>query len=71
MAPIHDRMPVLLDPTDWATWLDESMEQASQLIVPYADGALQCRPVNRRMSRPTEDEAGLIERVSGLEGIVG
>lgn len=71
MTPIHDRMLVLLDQQDWATWLDGSMEQAAQLIAPYADGALQCWPVDRRMSRPTENEAVLIERVGSLEGIVG
>ena len=71
MAPIHDRMPVLLDPRDWSTWLEGSMEQAAQLIAPYADGALQCWPVDRRLNRPTEEGAGLIERVGGLEGIVG
>ncbi len=71
MAPIHDRMPVLLNPTDWATWLEGSMEQAAQLIAPYADGALQCWPVDRRLNRPTEVGAGLIERVNSLEGIVG
>ena len=71
MAPIHDRMPVLLNPTDWATWLEGSMEQAAQLFAPYADGALQCWPVDRRLNRPTEEGAGLIERVGGPEGIVG
>ena len=71
MAPIHERMPVLLNPTDWATWLEGSLEQAAQLIAPYADGALQCWPVDRRLNRPTEEGAGLIERVGGPEGIVG
>ena len=71
MAPIHDRMPVLLNPTDWATWLEGSMEQAAQLIAPYADGALQCWPVDRRLNRPTEEGAGLIERVGGLERMAG
>ena len=71
MTPIHDRMPVLLNPTDWATWLEGSMEQAAQLIAPYADGALQCWPVDRRLNRPTEEGAGLIERVGGLERMAG
>ena len=24
VAPVHDRMPVILDPRDWDAWLDES-----------------------------------------------
>ena len=28
LAPIHDRMPVILDRADWAKWLGEDSDQA-------------------------------------------
>jgi putative SOS response-associated peptidase YedK len=33
MEPIHERMPVILEPEDWAGWLEGPVEQASRLIV--------------------------------------
>jgi len=69
MEPIHERMPVILEPEDWAGWLEGPVEQASRLIVPYAGDDLQCWLVDRRMSRTTEEGEKLIERVRLEEGL--
>ncbi len=48
MAPIHDRMPVILPQSAWSTWLDpanEDLAALSQLLVPAPDTLLQVRPV--------------------------
>ena len=37
MAKIHDRMPVILPPSAWDTWLDrevDDLELLGQLLVP-------------------------------------
>lgn len=48
MAPIHDRMPVLLPPSAWDHWLDPTerdVDALSRLLVPAPDGLLELRPV--------------------------
>lgn len=69
MEPIHERMPVIVEQEDWADWMEGPVEQANRLIVPYAGGNLQCWPVDRRMSRTTEEGEKLIERVRLEEGL--
>jgi putative SOS response-associated peptidase YedK len=47
---IHDRMPVILDPADYATWLDPGMEDTAalqRLLVPFPAERMMARPVNR------------------------
>jgi putative SOS response-associated peptidase YedK len=31
LRPLHDRMPVILDPADYATWLDPRCQEPEQL----------------------------------------
>lgn len=44
MAPIHDRMPVLIDPDRWGRWLDranEDLAELATLLVPPDDRLLE------------------------------
>ena len=34
---IHDRMPVVLKPSDYGVWLSGTINKATALCVPYAD----------------------------------
>jgi putative SOS response-associated peptidase YedK len=43
MAKIHDREPVVIEPADYAAWLDGS--DALDLRSPWADDAFQCRAI--------------------------
>jgi putative SOS response-associated peptidase YedK len=50
MAPIHDRMPVILLPQDWEEWLsrDDSRPPPAHLLRPYDADAMQtehCNPL--------------------------
>lgn len=65
VAPIHDRMPVIIDAADRAAWLDRETSQHDlrALMRPAAVGALECREVSRRVNRPSEEDATLIEPV--------
>ena len=49
MAPIHDRMPVILPASRWAEWLDpanEDLASLGALLVPAPDGLLVHHPVS-------------------------
>src|SRR5262245_30344906 len=40
MKPIHDRMPVILPPADYAHWLDPEATDAEQLLRPFPADAM-------------------------------
>jgi len=53
VGALHDRMPVILAPDDFATWLDTRdtpLEEARSLLRPAPDHLLATRPVTRRLS---------------------
>ena len=48
MAPIHDRMPVILGKGDWEVWLDPDMSNAvllQSMLAPCPDDWLECSAV--------------------------
>ena len=65
MASIHDRMPVILKPEDYAEWLDTSNHDAQALIRPYPADRMAARPVSMRVNQPENDDPALIEETSG------
>jgi putative SOS response-associated peptidase YedK len=49
MAPLHDRMPVILPPSAWDEWLDPTrsdLETLGRLLVPAPVGLLSLHPVD-------------------------
>jgi putative SOS response-associated peptidase YedK len=53
MAPIHDRMPVVVDHADWAQWLDPSFEDIDHvrsLLVPADPRLLERHCVDTRVN---------------------
>lgn len=63
MAPIHDRMPVIIEKEGWAAWLDPStgMETVRGLMVPAAEGVLEAYPVSTQVNNVAHDGAQLLE----------
>lgn len=62
MAQLHDRMPVILAPEQYDTWLAEGERPAPELlslIQPYA-GQMKARPVSTRVNSPRFDDASLL-----------
>lgn len=41
MAKVHDRLPVILEPEDWALWLGEEGKGAARLMHALPEGALE------------------------------
>ncbi len=67
LAPIHDRMPVIVPPDAFDFWLDSGKvdaETAAALIVPAREGLLEVYPVSNAVNRTANDSATLIEPVS-------
>jgi putative SOS response-associated peptidase YedK len=67
--PIHDRMPVIIAPADYATWLDSAMQQAEPifpLLRPYPPEEMETYPVSTRVNSPARDDAACVERVGEL-----
>jgi putative SOS response-associated peptidase YedK len=59
VAPLHDRMPVILaGPDAESAWLDPGVDAAGAraLCVPVADGRLHVAPVNRAVNKAGIDE---------------
>lgn len=66
MAPIHDRMPVLLPPDAWSSWLDESNEDLdalASLLVPAPAGFVELYPVGPDVGNVANQGAHLMARV--------
>lgn len=58
MKRLHDRMPVILDPADFDTWLGGKPDEAAALLKPGPDDRLAAYPVSTHVNKPAnEDEA--------------
>jgi putative SOS response-associated peptidase YedK len=69
MQPIHDRMPVIVAPEDYAAWLDPAQHDAADLmrfVRPYPAERMSAHRVSPRVSRPENDDPSLI--VEAAEG---
>jgi putative SOS response-associated peptidase YedK len=62
MAPIHDRMPVVLPTLAWGPWLDAStpVAELKKLLQPAPEGMLVAHRVDRRVGNVRQDDPGLI-----------
>jgi putative SOS response-associated peptidase YedK len=66
MSPIHDRMPVILPRSAWATWLDpqnEDIETLSGLLIPAPDTLLDLHPVSTEVNNVRNKGAELVEPI--------
>ncbi len=63
VAPVHDRMPAVLEEADQATWLEvpaDAVARLRSLLVPSPPGTLVCWPVDRRVNSPRNDGPSLL-----------
>jgi putative SOS response-associated peptidase YedK len=66
MAPVHDRMPVVLPESAWQEWLDPANHDTAalqRLLVPAADDALTMHPVSTAVNNVRNKGEALIEPV--------
>lgn len=63
MQPVHDRMPVIVEPQDFGIWLDctpGSAEPVAHLLRPASDTLLQVRLVSPRLNNVRNEGAALL-----------
>ena len=58
-SPVHDRMPVILDPKAYDGWLDPGMTNvaaASELLKPFDARLMRSYPVSTRINSVANDD---------------
>jgi putative SOS response-associated peptidase YedK len=67
IAQIHDRMPVILDPVDFATWLDRHRQHPDDLLGllrACPEEWLEVYPVSKAVNNPRSDAPELLDVVA-------
>ena len=62
MAELHDRKLVILEGSDWPTWLGEVEDDPVTPLKPSADDVLRVWPVSRRVDAPWTDGVVFLDR---------
>lgn len=69
MAPVHDRMPVIIPPEHFDVWLDcrpGTSTHVLDLLAPAPDDLLDIIEVNRRLNDPRNEGPGVQEPVETM-----
>ena len=61
LAPLHERMPVILPPDAWPLWLGETDGDAQALIRSYPPASMRAYPVGHAVGNVANDDASLLE----------
>jgi putative SOS response-associated peptidase YedK len=64
LGHIHDRMPMVIERSRWADWLDPARtdpDEVRELLVPAASGGLDVYPVSPAVNNVRNNGPGLIE----------
>ena len=67
MEPIHNRMPVMLAPSDWEEWLqpeNQDTDHLQRLLVPAPEGLLATRPVSTDVNSVRNNNPTLIDSIA-------
>jgi putative SOS response-associated peptidase YedK len=66
VAPIHDRMPVILPREKYATWLspETSSDERAALLVPFPADRMRAYPISPRVNSPRNDAPAIIEPIA-------
>jgi putative SOS response-associated peptidase YedK len=70
LRALHDRMPVVLAPEDYAAWLDPGNQDAAGVLTMLRSAepaAWQGRQVSRKVNSPKNDSPDLLEPVGARE----
>lgn len=61
LQPIHERMPVILEPGSYDTWLNGSPDDAAALLRPFPAEAMATYRISTRVNKPANDDPSIIE----------
>jgi putative SOS response-associated peptidase YedK len=60
---VHDRSPVVLDPSGWAAWLDPSTTSAHELLTPTPGGVVVARTVSEAVGDVRNNGPELVDEI--------
>jgi len=66
VSKIHDRMPVIVEPPDYARWLGEEPEHAAEikaLLRPLPSNQMVMWPVSAQMNSPKFDDVSVLDQI--------
>jgi putative SOS response-associated peptidase YedK len=72
-APIHDRMPVILEPKDYARWLGEEPTEPPHFMImlkPFPAEAMEAYPVSSRVWSVKNTDAALFEPLESNAALI-
>jgi putative SOS response-associated peptidase YedK len=61
MSMLHNRMPVILEPTTWPVWLGEEKGAPAELLRPAAEGVVRMWPVSKAVNSVRNNGAALLD----------
>jgi len=66
MKPIHDRMPVVIDPDDFERWLNpENMgDTVADLLVAHDEEGFEAYPISTAVNKPSNNNQSITERIT-------
>jgi putative SOS response-associated peptidase YedK len=60
VAQIHNRMPLILAPSDYARWLSDE-EDRRDLMRPFPAAPMRMWPISTRVNKPENDDPSVVE----------
>jgi len=69
VAPVHDRMPVIVARADFARWLDSARNatDVQDLLRPYDAAEMEAVPVGKHVNSPGNDDPRCVEKEDAWE----
>jgi putative SOS response-associated peptidase YedK len=68
VSPIHNRMPVIIQPADHGLWLSPEMpdrERLAPLLRPYSANEMEAFPIGNSVNNPSIDNASILDVLDG------
>jgi putative SOS response-associated peptidase YedK len=65
VGKLHDRMPLIIQPSDYGAWLDAANPGARDLLKPFPAKLMSYYPVSMRVNSVRNDDAECMEPVEG------
>jgi putative SOS response-associated peptidase YedK len=62
VVDIHDRMPVILSPNDYARWLGDEPDPPD-LMRPFPADLMRMWPISTRVNKPENDDPSILEPI--------
>jgi putative SOS response-associated peptidase YedK len=65
MKDIHERMPLIIQPEQYKTWLDPQLTEVSKiqaLTTPFPEQLMEAYPVGTKVNNPKNDGPELLEQ---------